>query len=319
MRKSVIGLIGVALLLFAGQAGAVDNGTGDPLGLIASGAIQPIWALGSNIAVVEITSPVGNNLNLHGIFFDSSCNRDFSIPLPVTENGIVIFSPDDLGVNYNGLLVIAGTPNQIALIPAANPFHVRSQWVNLGADFIREVDPITIQAAESNPVQTWNPLRSAASFGAPLEGLVFHTEIFLICPGPNVLAVVPVVNGFPPAPPIAFAVTKPSALIFGVIYNDDEEPLRNITLPCGCSSMFPVLTINTVYGDPKATNFLFYTELVTYSGPAIPASPNTFTGYRAITVTAGVWPGGTGEDFGRLNNGSANRYQDINFLLRGSR
>jgi len=326
MRKSVIGLMVVALLLCAGQAGAVDNGTGDPLGLISSGAIQPFWALGSNIAVIEVTSPVGSNFNLHGIFFDANCAQDFSIPIPVSENDVEIFTANSKGVAYNGLLVIAGTANQVALIPAFNPFHVRSQWVNLAGDFIREIDPISIEAAESGnpplfPKQTWNPLRSAASFGNPIEGSVFHTEIFLICPSPSVLAVVPVLNGFPAPPRIAFAATKPTALIGGVIYDDNEFPLRNIFVPCGCQSMFPVLTLNTVYGDPNATNFLFYTELVTYGGgiPAVPPGPNTFMGYRSIIVTAGVWPGGTGDDFGRLNNGSANRYQDINFLSRGDR
>ena len=82
MRKLVIGLIGVALLLCTGQAGAVDNGTGDPLGLIAAGAIQPFWALGGNIAVIEVTSPVGNNFNLEGIFFDANCVRGLLDPHP---------------------------------------------------------------------------------------------------------------------------------------------------------------------------------------------------------------------------------------------
>src|SRR6202521_3512475 len=106
MRKLVSGLIGVALLLCTGQAGAVDNGTGDPLGLIGFGAVQPFWALGSNIAVLEITSPVGNNSvapnSLERIFFDANCVRDFSIPVPVTENDVFIFTANSRGVNYNG-------------------------------------------------------------------------------------------------------------------------------------------------------------------------------------------------------------------------
>jgi hypothetical protein len=155
--------------------------------------------------------------------------------------------------------------------------------------------------------------------GHPLEGAVFHTEISVVCPSPTtVLPVVPVVNGFPAPPVIAFATTKPAALIFGVVYDNFEVPLRNITLPCVCISTFPVLTINTVYGDPTAAS-LFYTEIVTYPGPAIPAAPATFMGYRAITVTAGTFPGGTGDEFGRLNNGSANRYQDIDFTRRNDR
>jgi hypothetical protein len=323
MRKSVIGLMVVALLLCAGQAGAVDNGTGDPLGLIASGAIQPFFALGANIAVIEVTSPVGNNFDLHGIFFDANCVQDFSIPIPVSENDVEIFSAKTaFGVNYNGLLVIAGTANQVALIPAFNPFHVRSQWVNLAGDFIREIDPISIVAAESGnppaiPQQTWNPFRSAASFGNPIEGAVFHTEIFLVCPSANVTGVLLVADGFPAPPKFAFAFTKAAALIGGVVYNDDEVPLRNIFVPCGCLSMFPVLTLNPVYGDPTATNFLFYTELVAF--PYVAATPNTFMGYRSIIVTAGVWPGGTGDDFGRLNNGSVNRYEDRQPFIRGDR
>jgi len=317
MRKAVMGLMVVALLLCAGQAGA-QNGTGDPLGLIASGAIQPFWSQGANFAVIEITSPVGDNSGpgsvpaLHGIFFDASCVRQFSVPLPVTENGLLVFSPDDdLGVDYTGLLVIAGTLNQVSMVPAAAPFHVRSQWFNFGGDWVREIDPIAVRSAEST--QTWSPLRSAASFASPLEDSVFHTEIFLVCPSPTtVLPVLPVSAGFPTAPNIAYAPTKSVALILGVVYDEDEAPQRNITLPCNCSSMFPVLDINSVYGNPASN--LYYTELVTYTGGTPPLLPNTFTGYRSITVTAGgIWPGGTGDDFGRLNNGSAAAYLNLPF------
>lgn len=327
MRKSVIRLmLGAVLmsgaaLLGAGHAGAQSNGTGDPLGLIADAAIQPFWAQGANVAVIDLTSPVGDNSGgkksdpLHAIFFNASCVRDFSIPIPVTENGLFVFSPDDLGVDYTGLLVIAGTTDQVSMVPASFPFHVRSEWINFGGDWIREVDPIAVRSAES--AQTYSPLRSAASFVSILEDATFHTEIYLVCPSPStVLSVLPVSRDFPPAPRIAYAPARSGALIVGVIYDEDEAPLRNITLPCNCSSMFPVLDINPVYGDPSASS-TFYTELVTYT--TFTETPNTFTGYRGITVTAGVWPGGTGDDFGRLNNGSAAAYLNISGGAAGLR
>jgi len=324
MRKSVIGSMLGVVLLCAGHAGAQSNGTGDPLGLISYGAIQPFWSQGANIAVIDLTSPVGDNsgggLNhpLHAIFFNASCVRDFSIPIPVTENGLLIVSPDDLGIDYTGLVVIAGTEDQVTMVPASFPFHVRSEWINFGGDWIREVDPIAVGSAEST--QTWSALRSAASFVSILEDATFHTEIFVVCPSPTtVLPILPISSGFPPPPKIAYAATKASALIVGVIYDEDEAPLRNITLPCNCSSMFPVLDINSVYGDPAASS-VFYTELATYTTASSMSAPNTFTGYRSITVTAGgIWPGGTADDFGRLNNGSAAAYLNVPGWVPGLR
>jgi hypothetical protein len=320
-KKAIVGLIVVGLLAVAGQVQAIDNGTGDPLGLISSAAIQPFWSAGANFSIIEITSPEFFNLNLHGVFFDAACNRDQSVPLPVTRNGILLFSPDDIGIDYNGLAVVARTFNGIALTPITNdaPIHIKAHWVNFAADHIRVVDPISVDAAETNPPQTWNALRSGADWTNPIEGSVFKTTIFLVCPSSAVLAAVPVANGFPAAPLIAFATTKPNALIAGVIYDDDEFPLRNITLPCVCITAFPVLTINTVYGDPTATVAFFYTEIFTYSiipgGPGLDPSQNntvrTFTGYRNIVVNSPLWPGGQGDQFGRLNNASGSALQGM--------
>jgi hypothetical protein len=241
--------------------------------------------------------------------------RQFSFPIPVTENGIAVFSTADFGgeVNYQGLLAIArqGAADLLAPIPLSAPIHVRGTWVNFGADFQRPVDPIGLLASE-NLAETYNVLRSAHSFVSPLEGATFHTEIFLNCPSPAVLSVFPVSAGFPPQPRTAFDLG--GVAVVGVVYNDDEEPLVDFFLPCACSSMFPVLTINPVFGDPTKGSGFFYTEMVTYSLPipAEVANPETFTGYRAVTITDVVWPGGTGEDFGRLNNGAAANY--LNFF-----
>jgi hypothetical protein len=315
----------VGLLVSAGQVGAapaLPNGSGDTLGLIASGAIQPFWALGANITLIEITSPVGFNPFGHVVFFDANCTRDFSIPIDLTINDVLIFSVDDFipAPAYNGLAVIVASLNHLTAIPLRNAVHVRGRWINIALDFIREVTPITLQHAETVPVQTWNPMRSAASFGAPLEDALFHTEIFLNCPSAAVVAEVPVAAGFPVSPLFAFAFTKSTALINGVIYDSDEFPLRDIRIPCTCQSMFPLLDLNPVYGDPSVffpgQQQLFYTELVTYSlfqadVVTVAANPPTFQGYRSITVTSGVWPGGTADDFGGLNNGSAAAYQGI--------
>jgi hypothetical protein len=149
MRKVIVGLIMVGLLVSAGQVGAapaLPNGSGDTLGLIASGAIQPFWALGANVTMIEITSPVGNNPRLEVVFFDANCVRDFSFPFDLTPNDVLIFSVDDYipAPAYNGLAVIAATIDNVNLRPLLNPVHVRGQWINIALDFIREVTPITL-------------------------------------------------------------------------------------------------------------------------------------------------------------------------------
>jgi hypothetical protein len=317
-------LIVAGLLACAGQVQAQDNGTADPLGLIASAAIQPFWSSGANFTVIELTSPVNFNTSLHAIFFDATCARDQSIPLPVTRNGILLFTPDDIGIAYNGLAVIARTPNDISLspIPLDAPIHVRGHWVNFANDHIRVLDPISVAAAESTPQQTYNPLRSGADFTSPLEGSTFSTTIFLVCPAPTVVGsneevtsnrvtgVLPTSEGFPAAPRVAFGTTGATSGIVGVIYDDDENPLRNIQVPCVCITPLPVLSINSVYGQASATGAsgLFYTELFTLpvSTTEKVLQPATFTGYRSIVVSDAVWPGGSGDKFSRLNNASSN-------------
>jgi len=315
-RKVIVGLMVVGLLAFAGQVQAQNNGTADPLGLISSAAIQPFWSANPSFTIIEITSPEFFNFNLHGLFFDAACNVDQSVFLPITRNGILLFTPDDLGINYNGLAVVAWSNDGLNLVPIDNddPIHIRGHWVNFTEDYIRVVDPIAVDAAETNPAVTWNTLRSGASWTNPVEGLSHKTTIFLVCPSPAianpVTGALATAKGFPPAPLIAFQANKALAQIAGVIYDDSEFPLRNVFVPCVCITPLPVLTINSVYGDPTATGpDGFYTELFTYSifpgGPAGPLSvnPRTFTGYRSIVTIPG-WPGGQGDQFGRLNNAS---------------
>jgi len=327
MRKFSVGLLVLGLLMFAGQASADrrNNGTGDPKGLIASGAIQPFWNDGSNVALIVITSPGGDNTRLEAVFFDADCNRLISKPAGVTENGVRILDTE-IPANEKGLAAIAQRTVGTGLQPAENPFHVFSLWINAAGDIIRVSDPISLEAAETkHPTQTWNPLRSGASFGAPIQGTTFSTEIFLICPSSDILDEVSWTKGFPKPPAIATQV-------HGVIYDWDENPLQDFHLACGCIAMYDLDAISPTYRDhvfeanaPQE----FYTEIVTYVhnprrgrivtdleeaeslGLIAKISPPSFYGFRAITVTDPLL---NADDWTRLNNGSAAAYQGQPFV-----
>ena len=343
MRKTIGVLIGVSLLFLVGHAGAQDepdsrfgrflgdNGTGDPVGLISDAAIQPFWNNGADNTLIEVTSPRDWN-DLYIVYYDQDCNRLFSSDKFISWKGAIVFTPDLLASDVQGLAVIATTKDKIFARPLDAAIHVRGYWFNLGLDFIRVVDPIAVTSTESKfPQQTYSPLRSAASFAAPDDdNPLFSTFLFLNCPSSNVLGDLSTFK-FPKAPRTAFKLTRPG-LILGYLYDDDENFLIDFDLPCSCSSMFEVgVDISPLYNTTDT-----YTELVTYNivdepfklswckirkeaeasliGP-IPlfaddvCDPYTFTGYRAIAVTAAEFPDGGADDFGRLNNGSAYNYR----------
>lgn len=310
MRKLMIGLVMLSLLAFAGQAGAQ---TGDPLGLITAGAITPFWGSTGNVTVIQVTSPVGSNIQGHAVFFTAACTRDESVPVPMTTNGINVITADaGSGVGFNGLVIIAGTVDEISLVPLANPIHVRARWSNLASDFSREVDPISLQHAE-NQALTWNPFRSAASFVAEVDTPGFTHTLYLVCPSSAVTAAVPSASGFPPAPVFAFSTN--SNLISGRVYDWDEHPVRNIDINCQCLSAHPLASISPIYGQTRT-----FTELVTYPNTVpTPNPPRTFVAYRGIVfATTEECTGGTPlhpcqgvdtiDDFGRLPNASASSY-----------
>jgi hypothetical protein len=332
MRK-IIGVLvgGVTLVLMVGSANAANNGTGDPLGLIASAAIQPFFSSGATEnTFIEVTSPVGDNSGnnrLEVFYFNAACTRIASVRHPVTRKGAIVWSVDgDLGGlglalgNVNGLAVISrgvspdivGTP-----IPQPNSIHVKGFWINLAFDFVRIVDPIAVSSTESTdaPKQSYSPLRSAASFGAPPDGAPFFTStLHLICPNSTVYGVLPTSAGFP-APPAT------TSTIFGFVYDEFENFLADFSVPCNCSTMIQLDSITSIYATTST-----YTELVTYNlvnftptptvsltgactpttGPgAVVCNPPAFTGYRAMAVLGGIL-----DDFGRLANGSAYNYRN---------
>ena len=315
MRKIIGVLVGMALVLMVGSANAANNGTGDPLGLIASAAIQPFFSTGPDDTLIEVTSPLDDN-QLHVIYFNAACNRLISRPKFVSRKGAIVFSPDvdlaGLGPagNVNGLAVIGRTVNSVTLIPipAQAAIHVRGYWINTLQDFVRVVDTIAVDSAETGVAiaadkQTYSPLRSAGSFVGPSDVGPFVSTIHLICPTQTVYQEAGL---FPPVFPQA---PVSASTLFGFLYDDSENFILDYFLPCTCSAMFQLASISSLYAA-QAPSFLTYTELVTYSvnglaaPPAIALNPPAFTGYRAVTVV------GVLDSLGRLNNGAAYNYRN---------
>jgi hypothetical protein len=325
MRKIIGVLVGVALVLIVGSANAANNGTGDPLGLIASAAIQPFYSAGPDNTLIEVDSPLDDN-QLHVIYFNSNCARLISRPKFVSRKGSIIFLVDEdlagLGPegNVNGLAVIGRTTNNITVtpIPDDSAIHVRGHWFNLAQDFVRIVDPIAVSSAETGVAvaadkQTYSALRSAASFEAPTDLPPFTTTLHLICPTNNVYPDSGLNSaGFPP--PLISAISFPGSplTVLGFVYDDDENFIFDFFQSCFCSTMFQLSSISGLYGA-QSPSFLTYTELVTYNvvgaatPPAVATDPallRVFTGYRAINVI-GVFDG-----FARLQNGAAYNYRN---------
>lgn len=315
MRKIIGVLVGMALVFMVGSANAANNGTGDPLGLIASAAIQPFFSTGPDDTLIEVTSPLDDNF-LHVIYFNAACNRLISRPKFVSRKGAIVFSPDlelaGLGPagNVNGLAAIGRTVNAVTLtpIPAGAAIHVKGFWINLLQDFVRVMDPIAVDSAETGVVnaadkQTYSPLRSGASFVAPADVLPFVTTLHLICPNPTVYAEAGLFGPVFPNPPLS------AFTLLGFLYDDDENFILDFFLNCSCSSMFQLASVSPLFAA-LAPSFLTYTELVTYTvnglaaPPAIALNPPAFTGYRAVNVV------GQSDGFGRLNNGAAYNYRN---------
>jgi hypothetical protein len=318
MRKIIGVLVGMALVFVVGSADAANNGTGDPLGLIASAAIQPFYSVGPDDTLIEVDSPLDDNNGdnfLHVIYFNAACNRLISRPKNVSHKGVIVFSPDvdlaGLGPagNTNGLAVIGRTDDFVTLtpIPPSASIHVRGYWFNTLQDFIRVVDTIAVDSSETIGAakQTYSPLRSAASLVVPLDiPAIFTNTIHLICPTSTVYSET-ALNAPPfPTPPLS------ASLLTGFQYDDSENLVIDFSLACSCSSMFQLSTIFPTFGLLFGPSFLTYTELLTYNvvglaaPPAIANNPPAFTGYRALSVAGQL------DSFGRLANGSAYNYRN---------
>jgi hypothetical protein len=301
MRKRLVRavLVGGLLAQLAGPAPAVAQpssaGVGDPLTLAAFGVLIPYITGGNTVALLEVASPVQGNPNLHLVFFDAACARGGSVSLPQTPNDIAFLDV--------GIVVPAGQNGVVAITagggPLTSPIHSRAYLFNTADGGSRVLEPIILDTAESpGGPNTWSPLRTGATFFAPLQTAAVSTTLTLICPiatiqdgsGTASPQAFPTAQGFPAIAP-AFPAAPTAGNLLVRVYDTNETFLRDNSITCGCLTELSVTAINSVYGDPQSASQGTYTELV---------SENAFTGYRDV-FTVGSF---VNRFFGRLSGGS---------------
>lgn len=330
MRKLMKGLVAGFLVvgLLAVAAPAKAQGLGDPLSLAASGVLIPFFGTGNDSSILEVASPVGSNPLIHFIFYDAACNRTESFPWAQTENDIDLFlaasntvpTPPTITVNKNGLIAIAtddgGGFNLVPIpttgnTPQGSPIHTRVYWINAGSPSRHRVlEPITLDNAE-DPFNTWNPLRSAATFFAPRETATgFKTTLWLICPRDTIQrnslsatddSAFAIGRGFPVinsagglqlfTTPGGFSSSYGFGSLAARVYDVDEVFLRDWRTDCNClvqKDLSGATAVSTVYSTADT-----FTELETDG-----TNNKFFTGYKAMTFQ----PAPQVDLFGRLSN-----------------
>jgi hypothetical protein len=313
----MVGLVAVALLAVAAPAWAQlpsSLGMGDPLGLINSGGVMPY--VGSpasggvspgSISFLEVYSPVGRNADFHMFFFDANCVKSpVSVGLPLTTNDVEILRIDNIdpGVPADGLITAAQVDQSgFALQPLASPIHARTLWINGGQDFARVLEPIMLDHAEFfGQLLSWSPLRTAATFFAPLEQGGFHTTLYLVCPNNKINSHIPADNAVFPSPLFPELIPNPqkpgsATGLRARVYDDEEAFLRDFTTTCNCLTARAVTGLSTVFSDATFAPRGTYTELEGATQTTAPLGPFSFYGWRAIQA------GGL-DIFGRLSNGN---------------
>lgn len=282
MRKILVGFLVVGLLAVAAPAMAqpaqYGAGSGDPLGLIVSGAVLPYWgdgASGANgFSLLELYAP-RYATNVHMFFYDVNCVRQGdSVNVDLTANDVEIIRVDAFGnTPTTGLVAMADVDSTGFLLEPWDPFshgvQARMWWVDVTKGFVRVVDPIAadtfdgqVNAAQfgryfnffADSYGFYSPMRTGASFFAPREASPFATTIYFVCPNDNVIgskssAALSTARGFPPLIPAARSSSLGPTPIQIRVYDDEEHFLRDVQRTCICLDAKPVTTISPVYGS----------------------------------------------------------------------
>jgi len=184
----------------------------------------------------------------------------------------------------------------------------------------------------------WSPLRSAATFVTPQESASLRASIYLICPTSDIQSrsgtgVFAEAAGFPRMlnrhgaggfPERALFTGTSVTALWGRIYDDNEDLVRDILVPCACLTSTPVLNVDSVYALPP-TNLgghtvpVWYTELEArhdFSNILNPTlNPSfTFTGYWGLDIAGRAAP-----LFHRMSSASLDNLSFGTFGIFGNR
>jgi hypothetical protein len=275
--RTILILLALLIGFFFGGVPAAHAQTADPVGLIASAAIMPFWATGAHLTVFELTS-LGENPAMHAFFFDANCRRVFSLPFAMTAHDASIAFSTEFGLNFNGLVAIAGSENNISPSPLEAPITLRGHRVDLVNDALSVIDPIGAVAAE-DPTRLWNPLRSGASTVTVPSSTLWH----FVCPQSNSHLRADLF-GIPPLPPAP-------DLIRMRVFDLDENPLLDIQVSCGCLTTVVVDQLHPIFDQDNR-----YVEMVATLSERPIANAPAFVMYRQVNFDVG---GFKAEEFAR--------------------
>jgi len=273
MRKLWVGLSMGLLAVASPAVGQPVAGSQDPLSLITSGMVVPYFG-GASQSWLEVASPIKGN-DVHMFFYDETCvRRGDSAQIELTSNDIEFFRLDTVTPATSGLAAVAGVDGTgFNLAPLNSALHARVLWVTPDGG-IRTLEPIAVSTRDndrSGGTGTWNPLRTGATFFAPLDGGGINTTLYLVCPNQNIQAPRTEAapngggafrpgNGFPEIFPW-FRAVGPTTPLRVRVYDDEENFLRDVVSSCNCLTTRPVVTISTVYADAASAPAGTYTEL----------------------------------------------------------
>jgi hypothetical protein len=307
--------------------GQVQGGIGDPLTLAASGVVIPFFTSGvvGTVATLQVASPTSNNPDAHMFFFDANCGRvGPSVGIPLTTNDIAFqqigsAQGGPVTTGTDGLITLARADfSGFTLLPFLdnNPVHARLYQFSAVDGRSRVVEPIIVNTAEFPSVaHWWSPLRTGATFYAPLQTTGVQTDLILICPNTNIQGAGGAAfgqdpggagnvsftdTGFPQINPRFPGGTGFNSTIRVRIYDTNEVFKRDFTIPCRCVAAYVAIanTISGFYAHPDEAPNGTYTELT--SAPAVGNTRVSFTGYTS-TFTVGS---AINAFFARIQNGS---------------
>ena len=307
MRKAIVAVFVMGLLAVSAPAMAqptgVTPGSLDPLGLVTSGLVLPyvgpdgvIGSAGS-LSFLEVAAPIAD-VRFHAFFYDTTCARQGdSIGIQLTTNDLELIRLDNLGggIPKTGLMTAAGVDQSGFLlnpIPFPGAVHARVFWADASANRLRILEPIALSTFDNDrntdfatqpSSGVWNPLRTGATFFAPLDTVTgFKTTIYFICPTTNIAGAHGSTTStsrafgtdlFPELVPNASSGVTPLRVR---VYDDDERFLRDVNTNCSCLTAREVAAdISAVYADAAQAPFGTYSEVEGTTTSAVPAVCST--------------------------------------------